>query len=399
MTPDALLQRTLARSGRLPLFDAQHYRAANPDLAEVDPLWHFARHGVWERRPLIEARRRQARLADGCADALAPQPLATSAAALALRRAPGLQIRLVEPADPAPRTREAAEWLAAALRTVGSEVGDGDPRASPIWIDPVRSPQDPAADPALKARLARGAVVLTGSPAQGGFAEHLPMALLAAGVMAFAPETHAAFAATGMPALWLAPPAVSPPSRPPAAWAPVLPQGAPPRDWAARPYDFAAFGVLTERRIQAWLSMAGPLGSRRGFVHMPRPRAERPAGHDADLRRYVYARARIALHLQPEHAGALPWQTICAGAVRAGAVVVSEPGLAHPLLTPGVHVYEEAPRRMPALVAWLLDTPEGRLEAETRRLAALSALRRADDLFETGLRVASFLTALGEGLR
>ena len=76
---------------------------------------------------------------------------------------------------------------------------------------------------------------------------------------------------------------------------------------------------------------------------------------------------------------------------------MSEPGLSHPLLTPGVHVYEEAPRRMPSLVDWLLDTPEGRLEAEVRRLAAVSALRRADDLFETGLRVVNFLAALGEG--
>ena len=402
MTPPLLLPRVLSRSRTLAVFDAEHYGAANADLREVDPLEHFARHGLWERRPTITPERRLAGLAELCALSRAPPRPSVAVTAFALRGALGLAVRLRLPQAASSRTMEAAEQLAKALREVGAQVQTSKVGAAStldVFVDPLRTPVDPAADPALMQEIARGVVLLSGPPSAPAFPEHLPHALLSAGVMAFSPETHALLAATGVPALWLAPPPPEPPADPPAGWEAVLQGlGPPPLHWADRPFDIAAFGALSERRIPSWFVLAEPVARRRAFVHIPRPRPDLEPQSDIELRRYVFARSRIALHLQRDGPAVPDWRTLCDAALRAGALLVSEPGLPHPRLDPELHYFEEAPRRMPALIDWLLDTPEGRYEAERRRLAARSAMLEGDDLVDTGVRAAAFLLAR-RGLR
>ena len=221
----------------------------------------------------------------------------------------------------------------------------------------------------------------------------------AAGVIACVPETQAVFAAAGVPALWLPPPVDEPPpTSPPPAWRASIATNAAGFDlhdgaWRDRPIEVAAFGALTERRTASWLALAEPVSRRRNVVHMPRPRLGWSA-EDRPLRRYVGARAQICLHLQAEDPASPDWLEACTDGAALGAVLLSEPGLRHPVLDPERHYFEAAPRRMSALIDWLLDTPEGRVEAEARRLAAIAALRRSADLFDTGARIAGFLHAL-----
>ena len=397
MTPSALLPRALARSRDLAVFDPDHYRAANGDLSEVDPLQHFALHGVWEGRTTMTPERRLARLAELCASARPPRRLERAIVAHALRSAPELTVRLRLPDAPSSRTAEAAEALGQALREVGAQVQTSEARAPSmldVFVDPLRTPVDIAADPALMQKITRGVVLLSSAPSVPEFSDHLPCALMSAGVIALAPETHALFAAAGLPALWLAPPAPEPPASPPRGWEPVLAGlGPPPTGWGDRAFDIAACGELSERRLPSWFKLAEPVARRRAFVHMPRPRPNLKRPSDIELRRYVFARSRIALHLQRGAPAAPDWRTLCGAALGAGAVLVSEPGLRHPRLDPALHYFEAPPRRMPALIDWLLDTPEGRYAAERRRLAARSALARGDDLVDTGVRAAAFLLA------
>jgi hypothetical protein len=382
-------RRALARLTQLPCFRDDEYLAMHPDVARSrrQPGDHGLFYGAFEERRLF----RPAVLAT-CLGAPPAPPASLPLAAASLPR-----IALYVSSHGNIFMREIADDLAASLRAAGATVDVCDETA-PIER---RSPVSVFVAPHeffllgrgiewVRDDIVAGSVMLnTEQPQTRWFGRALVFLLASGGVIDICAQSAALFAAA-MPSLHLT---LAPPS-PPTGLAEddrqhplfrVLPAAAktppsPHTPFAARPIDIAFFGTESRHRDQ-WLARhASMLAAFENVIHYRREkrgpiRQNSPDHALTRLATHVAGHAKIALNLHRDAYTYLEWHRMVRQGMATGAVVVSEPCLPHPLLTPGVHYLEESGRQLPDLIAWLLRSEDGRraaaeVQANARALLA-----------------------------
>ncbi len=410
--PGAAAKAALSRRlCAFPLFSAADYRALHPDLAAsgVDPLEHFVRDGVWERRPFAHPetiRRRVEALGD--VGAMEGEP---SRADLRGREI-GIHVSTLGNFF----MREIADLLAADLAGAGAHVVRGDERC-----DPAARKRDCIIVAPHEFFLlgegrgwARGDIVAstilyaTEQPGTRWFRAGLPYVLASRGVIESNQQAWEVFRASGLPALFYFPGhAPEPPAEPEASLAGhplvrALPPAArgfdPATDpWSARPIDIAYIGAESHRREAFLAGSAGFLAAHTCFIHNVRGHgtpliAAGETDPRPSLNRYVCGRSKIVLNLHQDEAAYFEWHRIVVQGMWNGALVVSETCLPHPLFRPGTHYLEAPMAELPALLEWLLHAPAG--QAMARRILdnARSVLASEASRAAMGARLAGFLT-------
>jgi hypothetical protein len=400
--------RALARLRRLPCFRAEDYLRAYPDVrdAGMDPHRHALFIGGFEERRLFRletlASRLGAALPATPADAPVPSPLLPVAVHVSSRG----NIFM----------REIAEDVAAGLRAAGAAADVLDetaPIGARTRLRLFVAPHEffflgRGVDWVREDVVSAGVMLNTEQPQTRWFGRALPFLLAARGVIDLCPQSAALFAATGMPSLELSPAPLltadalteadrlHPLFRVLPAAARTVPSADTP--FAARPLDFSFFGSESRHREEFFSRHAGALAEFEGFIHYRREdrgpiRPGTPDGALTRLARHVGGHAKIVLNLHRDAFGYLEWHRIVRLGVAAGAVVVSEPCLPHPLLTPGVHYFAAPGRQIPGLLAWLIRDADGRRAAARVQAGARALLADVVTPVATGARVLAFLHA------
>jgi hypothetical protein len=102
-------------------------------------------------------------------------------------------------------------------------------------------------------------------------------------------------------------------------------------------------------------------------------------------------RSKVVLNIHRDAIGYFEWMRIVNQGIWQKAAVVSNPCLAHPIFKAGQHYFEESLSRIPKLLAWLLDTEEGRAEADRVRRAAFETLVQCCPLQASSVALLRFL--------
>jgi hypothetical protein len=176
-------------------------------------------------------------------------------------------------------------------------------------------------------------------------------------------------------------------------------EGNPQTPLSLRPIDIAFFGVETPRRERFFARNAGFLSAYQAFIYYRRERlGPITKGAEESLSRlaaHVSSHSKITLNIHRDEFSYFEWHRIVRLGMRSGSVVVTDPCLPHPLLSPGVHYFEEEERYIPNLLEWLIRSEEGQKRAEEVRL---SGIDRVFNVEESRKATASLLTWLIENI-
>ncbi len=397
---EAYTQRVRSILPRLACFDALDYLALHADLAASDPYWHFAEHGIWEKRRCITPERLTAKLSR--ATALAAWPTLTAQGMELAYQAAICTTGVIHlPSQPSDSDLHTAERLAAIFYEIGLDVPirRGAPESAAVGaiiISPER--QFTGDRGGVDLELLRRALVVVGvSPDTAAFGEQLPYILGAAGVLAIESETYVLCQEAEIPAVWLGAIADGAPDEGQPAAHPLyfglartVRDAVVPLDWADRPIDVLAIEAGAPARAAAWARMSDGMARFNTVVYQP-PSDGAVEEEEGALRRYLYARSKIILHLHAETPKALS-SLLIQEAATAGAVVLSEPAGPHLLMKPGRHYFESSARRMPALVDQIINQKGGPQRAVAVRDASRSALACVFDPDCIGLALINLLT-------
>lgn len=398
---DTYAERVRSILPRLACFDAADYLALHTDLAAIDPYRHFSEHGVWEGRSCITPERLTAKLSRATALATLPA-LDVDVLERAYRAALSTSAIIHLPAKPSAPERRIAERLTAALVAVGVDVPIHEGAPAPgtvgaIIIHPERQFTGER-DGLDLGCLSTALVVVSGSPDQADFRERLPYLLGAAGVLAMESETYVLCQDAGIPVVWLgalpdAAPELRQPTNHPLYYGlgRAVRAASVPHAWRDRPIDVLAIEAASPARAAAWARMAEGLTRCKCVVYQP-PADEAVNGEEEGvLRRYLYARSKIVLHLHASAPSALS-SALVAEVAAAGAVIVSEPASPHLLLKPERHYFEASARRMPTLIDRLMSEEEGTERVAAAIGASQRALAEVFDLEVIGLAMVDLLS-------
>ncbi len=400
----AFERRIEALLPRLAYFDAEDYLAMHPDLAGLDPYRHFSEHGVWEQRRCITPEHLSGQLSR--ATALAESlPLSVEAMERAYCAATSARGIIYCPARPSDQERRIAERLSAVFDAAGLDVPikEGAPRSSArgaIIVGPERlfSGARKEADLAL---YSAALMVISDSPDSATFGEQLPYLLAGAGVIAVESETYALCQDAAIPALWLgtltdgAPKDRHPTDHPLyLGLSRAVRASAPFSPWAERPIDVLAIESASPSRANAWGRMSDGMTRFKSVVYQP-PVAEALNEDEAVLRRYLYARSKIVLHLHEAAPSALS-SALIEEAAAAQALILSEPARPHLLIKQDRHYFESSARRMPAVLERLIREEGGAEIAAAATDASRRALASAFDPESMGLALINLLADAAE---
>jgi Methyltransferase domain len=166
-----------------------------------------------------------------------------------------------------------------------------------------------------------------------------------------------------------------------------------------RPLDILYVGSITHRREAFFARNAGLFAARHSFLHLTRLNAPLRIDDPDHVSPRAFAalaqRSKIVLNIHRDEAAYFEWQRIVQYGLLQNACVVTERSTRVPGLEPGRHYFEDDLDKLPALITWLLDNPQGRAEAEKVRVAGALAARTAFDLSRSLAEIFS----VGEGPR
>jgi len=179
---------------------------------------------------------------------------------------------------------------------------------------------------------------------------------------------------------------------PPAAHASPDPR----RRFAERPIDVSFFGAWSARRAQFFARNAAFFSEYDVFNYCRRPgrgpiRADGPDSPLTRLAGHVAGHSKITLNIHREEFGYFEWHRMVRLGMCGGSVVVSDPCLPDPSFVPGEHYFQENLRRIPDLLEWLLNTPDGEREAERVRANVDDLITNAFDTRRMAARTLRFL--------
>lgn len=165
-------------------------------------------------------------------------------------------------------------------------------------------------------------------------------------------------------------------------------------DFDARPIDVLFHGVLTRRRSEFFAEHASFFASRRCELVMPTLLSPLSSALASVLttQQAVAAsrRAKIVLNLHRSESQYFEWHRIVVRGLWHRCLVVSEPCDPVPGLRPGLHYLEAPLGEIPGLLRSLLESSEGRVEAQRVRSAGHQALRERFDGVEWAGRLADW---------
>lgn len=405
-----------ARIEGFPLFRPEEYLELSPDLKGLDPLIHYSEYGVWEpHRRFVGEKTVAAWLGEVLQSPLpAPQPPAPDRLATALSRLRDRPILVLVSSHGRWTTGDLAEGLAADLVSLGlkarveDESADEGALGRRIFVAPHEFFTQGRGADWVRLEGLRDALMYVTEPVEApDFAASVPYLLAGAGVVS--PHAHVCALAerSGLPALVHVPADRTDRTQglPAHPLARALPRTAKRYElegdvWAERPLDLVFSGPESAVRDEffginaglfAGLSCVIDLFRQHGSPQRRQPGEARPA-----LRSYLARRTRMVLNLPQEELTSIDWNGMVLGGIAHRALVVSTPCLPHPLFKPGTHYLEESRGRLPQLIEWLLQTPDGRITAERVRHQAYAAMMdRCSPLAMAGA-LAVFL-ADGEG--
>ncbi|WP_448956514.1 hypothetical protein [Labrys neptuniae] len=154
------------------------------------------------------------------------------------------------------------------------------------------------------------------------------------------------------------------------------------RRMAERSIDISFFGNHSERREKFLAKNAEFFSKRNCFIYYRKQGTPICTNGVNDILSriplYVAENAKICLNIHRNDDPYFEWHRIIAHGAARGAVVVTEECLPTPLYRDGVHFLTETPRHMPHLIAWLLDTPDGRARSQEVQTACLSLFGNKD---------------------
>ena len=147
--------------------------------------------------------------------------------------------------------------------------------------------------------------------------------------------------------------------------------------FASRPLDVLFLGQNAPRREKLLAAYAGKFAGMNNFIYATRAAKPLAAAHNPMASSKVSAallqRAKILLNLHRDEYTYFEWWRLMQ-AFWHKSVVVTEPCFPHPVFKPGEHYFEEAPRHIPHLIAWLVRSPDGQTKAEEMRERAFATL-------------------------
>jgi hypothetical protein len=395
---EKLKSRIKDRAPLLACFNVEDYQTFNPDLASVEPLNHFAAFGIWEGRKCVAPERLTATLAR-MATRHVPKGLTAEDMRRGYRGALWTTPSIHLPTDASAAERAFAEHLAAALDAVnlGVKLREGPPDhgdKDAVVINPARlfNGRRDDADVMLYSTCV---MAVLDAPSTPEFSKQLPYVLAGAGLVAAEPETYTLFHEARIPSLWTGVTRVDAPVGEAPANHPLVgglrrtirhsPATLP---WIERPIDVLAIEPVSPARSNSWARMAEGMSRFSTTVYQPISGAVADEDEVA-LRRYLYARSKIVLHLHEDEPTALP--TFLFGEVTAGGgLILSEPCRPHLTLKPERHYFESSARRMPGVVQALRDSSAGSARA-TAAVAAARSAAAAFDLEEIGLALVNLI--------
>lgn len=152
--------------------------------------------------------------------------------------------------------------------------------------------------------------------------------------------------------------------------------------YADRPLDLVFLGQHSPRREKLLAGYATKFADLSTFLYYgkaarPLIKAENPMAA-SEITAALLQRSKIALNIHRDEYTYFEWWRVMQ-AFWQKAVVVTEPCFPHPLFKAGVHYFEEAPRHIHHLIAWLAKSKDGAVKAEEMRERAFRDLvGRAD---------------------
>lgn len=164
--------------------------------------------------------------------------------------------------------------------------------------------------------------------------------------------------------------------------------------FADRPLDVLFFGTHSPRREKLLATYAEKFAALNTFIYYskaarPLTPAQNPMA-SSEVTSALLNRAKILINLHRDEYTYFEWWRLMQ-AFWHKTVVVTEPCFPHRLFKPGTHYFEEAPRHIHHLVAWLANTPDGQAKAEAVRTRAY------EDLVARANAKAAALTLLRAG--
>lgn len=252
-------------------------------------------------------------------------------------------------------------------------------------------------------RLLRHSVVLnTEQPQTLWFERAVPYTMMSRGVIDISPQVAAIYAATGFPSVHcdLSGPEVRD----------VLPQDEdaffrvlPKRAKAIgnrtsriedRAIDVSFFGAISEHRDRFFSKTARFFSDYKCIFYCrrsPLPLTHQKGVNMLNAARHVGFHSKIVLNIHRDEFGFFEWHRMVRLGIETGAIVVSEPCLAHPYFQPNQHYFEESGRHIQNLVEWLLRSRDGQDEAETVRHNALELVDQRRGSQSAGRTIANFV--------
>ena len=378
-----------------PLFDPDVYLHLNRDLLPRTPevaFDHYCKYGVWEGRRYTDEVHLVAAL-----HPLAPEP--TDAKVVASHAVPPTWIVA---ADIGVYTnsgsnffmKEIAHNLASGLRELGLRVTEGtedtapdDRRAHTIIVAPHEFFILGNGKAWSRADIVTDSLMLsTEQPQTTWFSVSLPYLLSSRGIIELCFQSSAAFSAAGIDSHFFVPGLSAPP------WlgtAPDLPRllqnqliGSLPQSVLDhedvvcplhdRPLDLvfmasesAIRNDFLSRQLAALRAFRSLILYRRLGRTVPKPYAndnEITAVND-----FILQRSKFLLNVHRDSLGYFEVHRLGMQGMWNGCAVITNPCLPHPYFIPNEHYFEETIDRIPKLIEWLIESPEGRREAETVR--------------------------------
>ncbi len=143
--------------------------------------------------------------------------------------------------------------------------------------------------------------------------------------------------------------------------------------FATRPLDVLFLGHHSPRREKHLAAYAGKFADLNTFIYVPRSAKPLAPEHNPMASSKVSAallqRAKILLNIHRDDYTYFEWWRLMQ-AFWHKAVVVTEPCFPHAVFKPGEHYFEESPRHIHHLIAWLAHTPDGQARAQEMRARA-----------------------------
>lgn len=401
---------------RFPLWDANEYVAASPDLAGWDGLQHFLQYGAWELdRPLCKSKRMAQFLGAAAQEPRpdlgpVPEPEAARLSAAAAR----LDIGVYASSEGSFIGREIAQLVAGGLAQAGARVRLLNEQAPiserpdlPIIVAPHEFfTRGRGVEWATKEVVASCLIHASGHMYSRGFKGALPYLLASRGGVTDSFENTVLLARAGVPCGFHFPgvPPLDEAAAEGGALSHPLAAGLSRSTlryalgtdiWAERPLDLVFMGNESPARDDFFSRHAAVLAELNCVIHYTRmlgaQLTEPLGGARAAFNRFAARRTKVMLNLHPGEVGGFNWVRMALFGMRHRALVVSQPCVPHPVFQAGVHYLEETPRRIPKLVEWLIRTPDGRATAEKVRTRAYAALMEQTTPRRMALRLVPFL--------